>query len=323
VLGELKTAEADALAKQAELAEAEERVRRAEEESAALGARVAELSGRLAVKRGEVAARLDALYRLGRPRYLRVLLASDDPSRLLAAYRAAAALSSRDARLMGQYRDQRAEAQAESARLDGLRPVLQRERDARQEAARQAEAALERKRALLRSIQSDRATRQAALGELQAAERSFGAMLPGLSGAMGPAVGFDKMRGVLDWPAPGRVSAGFGRSVSTRFGTPIEHSGLDIDAPFGADIRAIYDGAVVYAQWLRGYGLTVILDHGGGYMSVYSHASVLLAQKGDRVGRGQKLGLVGDSGSLRGPYLYFEIRRDGRPIDPSGWLRAR
>ena len=85
----------------------------------------------------------------------------------------------------------------------------------------------------------------------------------------------------------------------------------------------IQDGVVVFSQWFRGYGLTIIVDHGGTWLSVYSHASALLAEKGEHVRRGQKIAVVGDSGSLRGPYLYFEIRKDGRPVDPDGWLRLR
>ena len=80
---------------------------------------------------------------------------------------------------------------------------------------------------------------------------------------------------------------------------------------------------MVFSQWFRGYGLTVIVDHGGGWLTVYGHASALLVEKGEAVRRGQKIAVVGDSGSLRGPYLYFELRKDGRPVDPLGWLHSR
>ena len=80
---------------------------------------------------------------------------------------------------------------------------------------------------------------------------------------------------------------------------------------------------MVFSDWMRGYGLTVIVDHGGGMLSIYAHASVLLVQQGQQVRRGQLLGKVGDTGSLRGPLLYFELRRDGEPIDPKAWIRAR
>ena len=80
---------------------------------------------------------------------------------------------------------------------------------------------------------------------------------------------------------------------------------------------------VAYAAALHGYGLTVVLDHGQGVVSVYAHAAVLLVAVGDPVARGQELGRIGDSGSLRGPLLYFEIREGGKPSDPARWLRSR
>jgi septal ring factor EnvC (AmiA/AmiB activator) len=103
----------------------------------------------------------------------------------------------------------------------------------------------------------------------------------------------------------------------------VPHPGLDIDAEFGTIIRTIFDGQVVFASWMRGYGLTAIVDHGGGLLSVYAHASVLMIEPGEKLMRGQRIGAIGDTGSLRGPYLYFEIRENGTPTDPGGWLRPR
>jgi septal ring factor EnvC (AmiA/AmiB activator) len=103
----------------------------------------------------------------------------------------------------------------------------------------------------------------------------------------------------------------------------VPHPGIDIDAPEGESFRAVFDGRVVFASWLHGYGLTVIVDHGNGVVSVQAHASILLAAAGEEVARGQVLGKVGDTGSLQGAYLYFEIRENGRPTDPAGWLRPR
>ena len=84
----------------------------------------------------------------------------------------------------------------------------------------------------------------------------------------------------------------------------------------------MFDGLVIFASWLRGYGLTAIVDHGEGVASISAHASVLFVEKGQQVLEGQVLGHVGDTGSIRGPYLYFELREAGRPVDPGPWLRA-
>ncbi len=136
-----------------------------------------------------------------------------------------------------------------------------------------------------------------------------------------PAVGLGTLRGQLPWPTDGRIVAGFGRQVHPRFGTETFRSGVDIEAEEGALIRAVYSGTVLYRGWLRGYGNLIILDHGVGYYTVYAHASELLVEEGDRVKAGQGIARVGETGSLVGPRLYFEVRYQGRPEDPEQWLR--
>jgi murein DD-endopeptidase MepM/ murein hydrolase activator NlpD len=145
-------------------------------------------------------------------------------------------------------------------------------------------------------------------------------MRPGQSG---PVLDVRKFRGLLDWPSDGEVLEGFGTAIHPRFKTRVPHPGLDLEGDFSTGIRSIFDGTVVFAEWMRGYGLTAIVDHGGGVLSVYAHASVLLVEPGENVVRGQTLGRVGETGSLRGPYLYFELRVDGKPADPVTWLRPR
>ena len=86
---------------------------------------------------------------------------------------------------------------------------------------------------------------------------------------------------------------------------------------------AVADGAVIYADWFKGYGRLIILDHGGGYFTLYAHAAEIWARSGDSVSRGQVIGKVGDTGSLEGPQLYFELRHKGKPQDPLAWLQSR
>jgi septal ring factor EnvC (AmiA/AmiB activator) len=98
---------------------------------------------------------------------------------------------------------------------------------------------------------------------------------------------------------------------------------VDIEAREGAPIRAVHAGSVLYRGWLRGYGNLIILDHGSGYYTLYAHASELLVDEGDRVMAGQAIARVGETGSLAGPRLYFEVRYQGRAEDPAEWLRRR
>jgi septal ring factor EnvC (AmiA/AmiB activator) len=116
------------------------------------------------------------------------------------------------------------------------------------------------------------------------------------------------------------VTVGFGRVLNPRFKTVTVQNGIDIGAPAGAPVRAVAAGRVVHAGWFKGYGNLVIVDHGEGYHTLFAHLGAMQTAMGEEVDAGHALGTVGDSGSLKGPYLYFELRERGRPVDPRPWL---
>ncbi|MEM6532436.1 MAG: peptidoglycan DD-metalloendopeptidase family protein [Myxococcota bacterium] len=125
----------------------------------------------------------------------------------------------------------------------------------------------------------------------------------------------------LPWPASGTVTVRFGDAVESEFGTRVEHSGLDIVAQAGNRVQSVGAGTVVYADWMRGYGQLVIVDHGEGYHSLYAHLKTIDVAVGTSVEPQTQIGTLGDSGSMRGTLLYFEIRHAGNAVDPSAWLR--
>jgi septal ring factor EnvC (AmiA/AmiB activator) len=125
--------------------------------------------------------------------------------------------------------------------------------------------------------------------------------------------------GGLGWPLSGDLLAGYG----ARMPDGRTSSGLLIAAAQGSPVRAVADGSVVFAEWMTGYGLILILDHGDGTMSLYAHSETLLKSVGDRVRRGDPVARVGNSGGASRPALYFELRRDGRPVDPRQWFGNR
>ena len=99
--------------------------------------------------------------------------------------------------------------------------------------------------------------------------------------------------------------------------------GVLIAAAPGTTVRAVADGRVVFSDWMNGYGLILIIDHGNGYMSLYAHNDALLRDAGDNVKRGDALASVGNSGGQGRPALYFELRRNGQPVNPDAWLQRR
>lgn len=123
--------------------------------------------------------------------------------------------------------------------------------------------------------------------------------------------------GGAGWPLAGSLLAGFGGTMPDGSAS----SGLLIGAAAGTPVRAVADGQVVFAEWMSGYGLLCIVDHGNGYMSLYAHNDALMKDVGAAVRKGDAVGSVGNSGGQGRPALYFELRRGGKPVNPSVWLR--
>ncbi|MEE2756501.1 MAG: peptidoglycan DD-metalloendopeptidase family protein [Myxococcota bacterium] len=126
--------------------------------------------------------------------------------------------------------------------------------------------------------------------------------------------------GRLPHPAEGSITRRFGPYEHAESGAKLVSNGWTFSAPMDTPVFAVFHGKIVHAGWFSGFGNLVIVDHGGGYHTVYAHMQTIHRNKGDRVHRGDMLGKVGDSGSLTGPQLYFEIRLRQKPLDPSLWL---
>ncbi|MFB3907144.1 MAG: murein hydrolase activator EnvC [Candidatus Eisenbacteria bacterium] len=135
----------------------------------------------------------------------------------------------------------------------------------------------------------------------------------------GPGLG-GKRHG-LRWPVEGKLVGRFGLERNPRFGTEVPSNGIDIAAPAGTPVAAVAAGRVEFVDWLSGYGRCVILDHGGGFYTLYAHCSRVLVGKGAKVAEGETIAEVGDTDSIKGTCLHFEIRRGEEAMDPQEWLR--
>lgn len=267
---------------------------------------------------------LRALYLEGPSGPLKRLFGGVSAERAADGLRWAAFAASREAATLRSWREDAARLSTESERLaaEGARLKQERETAARERSALETER--DRRFRVLEMLRGDRGAHETALRELEEASRQIGRLVGGtLDRNASPQLDVRKFRGLLDWPNPGEVESAFGTRIHPRFRTTVPHPGLDIAAREGEPVRAVFEGRVAFASWLHGYGLTVILDHGHDVASVYAHASVLLVEKGETVERGRVVARSGESGSLRGPYLYFEIRERGKPVDPAAWLRRR
>jgi septal ring factor EnvC (AmiA/AmiB activator) len=127
----------------------------------------------------------------------------------------------------------------------------------------------------------------------------------------------------LIWPIKGKVVVPFGKYIDPEFNVPVYKNGIEIKTDLGSTVNAVMGGKIVYADNFKGYGLLVILDHGGGYHTLYGQLSKIFHNTGVIIKKGSALGKTGMSSSLDTSTLYFEIRHKGKPLDPLGWLARR
>jgi septal ring factor EnvC (AmiA/AmiB activator) len=186
----------------------------------------------------------------------------------------------------------------------------------------------EKRRELLASLRREKESRVRALKELEQAALRLQKMMDEISRRsagrpqeLSPGPGLEALRGKLEWPLKGHVMSGYGKARHREFSEEVFRKGLDIEARIGDPIRAVEKGKVVFAERFSGYGKMVIVDHGDRLYTIYAHLSEFLKRNGDAVDRGEAIALAGDSDSLAGAKLYFEMRKDGKSIDPLPWLR--
>ncbi|MDP3940436.1 MAG: peptidoglycan DD-metalloendopeptidase family protein [Deltaproteobacteria bacterium] len=286
---------------------------------------------------GKLGNRLIALYKLRAVGYFRVLFSSRDYQDLSRRTRFLRTIVAADAGLVDRYHAKLTEAREQGKVLEAERSNLARLRETADGRRVEVEARRSEKMALLEELGREKEARLAVIAEYEEAARALegtfealqeaapapDAPLPGGAGvAPGsePLVPFSAARGRVPMPVRGRLIKRFGLRADPELGTQIRSNGITLRAPYGEPIEAVHDGRVLYAGWFRGYGRILITDHGEGYYSLIAHASELLKKVGDRVMKGDVVARVGESGSLEGPIVYFEIRERGKPLDPMDWI---
>lgn len=294
----------------------------------ALEAQLPDLEARLARTRKAMAARVVALYKTGELGPAELVFASQSLRELLERVDALGKLLAHDRLLVARFRGEQAALDA----ADGAARLAASRRDEAQAALaeRRVELARERasKQALLGTVKSDRARERAVLDELEAAARELEEKIAALGDEEIPApapppVPFADLRGRLPAPVDAAVVRRFGREVDVEFHTQVFHKGVDFGAALGTPVRVVAAGTVRFAGWFRGYGRMVIVDHGERFYTVSGHLDALRVATGQPVVAGEILGTVGDTGSLAGPRLYFEVREGTQAVDPLRWLEPR
>jgi len=318
LLAEVERLELEVRLRTEQLRETQLILHRASDQMDATARRVRELEAAVAQARPQLAARARALYKMADLSYVRMLLSVEQPADMLRGYRFVSGLARRD-------REKMAALRANLTTLAATRDELQRKtretlalRADLDRARRALEVDRQKKSELLTSIVEKKETHAAYLQELEEAESKLGQLLSGLT-ERDITVPITVFKGALPWPAHGRVRIAFGRHKHPRFETYTLHNGIEIDAPLDAPVNAVHDGTVAFADQFLGYGLMVIIDHGGKNHTLYAHLAETRVRPGQHVSAGDVVGTVGASG-VDGPGLYFEMRSQGKPQDPQEWL---
>jgi septal ring factor EnvC (AmiA/AmiB activator) len=323
LLGDLRKLEIDREIKTEELHQVAGKATSAAQELAGVNDQVARLEREDVAERPELRARVVELYKLGQARYVRLLLSMSDARRVGQAARLVAALAKRDRdrvnahqRTLSELNVSRTTLEARGKELTALRLEAERARG-------DADRAVVARNQLIQNIDNERDLNAQLAGELQTAQQKLQLTLrqlgAGTTATEPPALPFRPFRGDLDWPVTGPLRQQFGRPSATG-GSP--SNGIEIAAEEGARVQAVHDGTVAFAGPFAGFGTLVIVQHDADSFSLYGYLSNTTVARGTRVEQAQTVGSVGTP-STGPPGLYFELRVDGRPVDPLQWLRKR
>jgi septal ring factor EnvC (AmiA/AmiB activator) len=303
-------------------------------------------------KRLQINRRVAALYKGGDTGNLRVFFSSESFPQMSENLRYMRSVLENDRKLFVQYNQNlerlkqlKLSLEQDAARKEGIRRSIEaKRREVEQEKSRKASYLVKVRQdkqgylASLKELQANASRLQSMFAKLEARNRkalearnrkAYSPKVRGKGSAQAalppaplvPDKGLGSQKGRLSLPVKGTIVDRFGRHKHPDFDSFTVSNGISVSAPAGTPIHAVFDGEVIFADYFKGYGNMIIVDHGGGFFSLYAHAASVQRKVGSKVSRNDVLASVGDMDSAKGPMLYFEIRYQGKPVDPAPWFR--
>jgi septal ring factor EnvC (AmiA/AmiB activator) len=248
---------------------------------------------------------------------------TDNVSQLMKNWKNLEYIALYESRILNNYKENLRELQEKEKQLKVLNAELAKNTEKVKTKEAELAGKKQEKEELLASVQKEKSSYEKMLKELKEASRRLLDVIQESVKDTYRAKGFIGLRGKLPWPAEGKVAIPYGSSRDPQFNTPVFRSGIFIQTGDDINAKSVHAGKVVFAEWFKGYGQLMIVNHGDGYHTLYGSLSEIFSKVGDIINSGQVIGRVGDSSVLNAPGLYFEVRYKGKPLDPLQWLRKR
>jgi septal ring factor EnvC (AmiA/AmiB activator) len=253
-----------------------------------------------------------------------LLLSAEDIPRMMRVWKYLENLTRYEHDVLTAYRTNLRTLEEKTEKLRILKAELERDTGKVKLKENEIEERKREKELILSSVRNEKSSRQKMISELKEASQKLLDIIRESSRTSDYAAkGFGLLKGKLLWPSEGRIAIPYGSQRDPQFDTPVFRNGIHIQTEPSADARAVYAGKVIFAEWFKGFGQLVIINHGSGYHTLYGNLSEIFSHVGDIIQENHIIGKVGTSGLLNAPGLYFEIRYNGKPLDPGQWLKRK
>lgn len=261
--------------------------------------------------------RIRVMYQNGNVGYLEVLLSAGNIKDFLSRKEMIQSIADHDKELIEYMKEQRDTIDLKKTELEAQRASVEVTKSKLESRKKDLARVTREKELFMSRLQQDIKALEKEYDKQNEYAKEIESKIVKLQRETGPYSG-----GKMAWPVPGhtRISSYYGYRIHPIFKTKKLHTGIDIPAPTGTAIKAASDGTVIYSDWLGGYGKAVMVDHGGGIVTLYGHNSSLVAKVGQKVKRGDTIAKAGSTGNSTGPHCHFEVRKNGAYVDPMPWL---
>jgi septal ring factor EnvC (AmiA/AmiB activator) len=283
---------------------------------------------KLTEKKAILGKRVRQLYKRDPNHRWDIVLGSSDLQQVVRRYKYSRLIAEHDAALIEQIRDRKLTFETESAAITESLADISMVRTSREEEAQKLEGSKRKRQTMLAQIRNEKGEHAEAIKELERAQEEMKNLMGRLEerrlelerqGVISEG-DFVKLKGKMIRPVEGKVVRGFGQQKHPKYGTVTFNNGVDIGASAGAPISAVAPGVVEFVDWIDGYGKCIILNHGGGYYTLYAHVSATFIAQNQKVAHGEVIAEVGDTGSINGYECHFEIRKSKQALNPFDWF---